>query len=311
MKLKLHSEEGIMWNHHYAEINDLSLHYVEQGQGKVIVFLHGFPEFWYAWKHQLLEFSTDFRAVAPDLRGYNLSSKPAGLDQYLMPFLVSDVKGLAAALGAEKIILVAHDWGGVVAWAVALTSPEVLEKLIIINAPHPAIFLRELSSNPAQQQASSYMHLFRSPQAEETLTANDYGWLQWAVFGTAARPEVFSEEDRRLYLEAWAQPGALTSGLNYYRANVPPFPPEGEGAPADPSLFGVGSFVVQVPTLVIWGEKDMALLTGCLDGLDAYVPDLRVKRIPTGTHWVAHEEPALVNAAIREFISDIRHQTKE
>jgi pimeloyl-ACP methyl ester carboxylesterase len=235
------------------------------------------------------------------MRGYNLSSKPASVEQYQIQFLIDDVKGMIAALGAEKIILVAHDWGGAVAWAFALTYPQLLEKLIIINAPHPVIFLREVSSNPAQQQASSYMHLFRSPQAEEVLTANNYEWFRWAVFGSVAKPDAFSEEDQKLYLEAWAQPGALTGGLNYYRANVPPFPPEGE-LPADISLFNLPTLEVKVPTLVIWGEKDVALLTGNLDGLEAFVPNLRIKRIPSGTHWVVHEEPALVNATIREFI---------
>jgi len=290
-----------MWNHKYAEINDVTIHYVEQGQGKVILFLHGFPEFWYAWKDQLLEFSKDFRAVAMDMRGYNLSSKPEGVEQYQIQLLIEDVKGMIEALGAEKIILVAHDWGGGVAWAFALTYPHLLEKLIIINAPHPIIFLREISSNPAQQQASSYMHLFRSAQAEEVLTANHYEWLQVAVFGGAAKPEAFSEEDRKLYLEAWAQPGALTGGLNYYRANIPPFPPEGE-PPSATSLFDLTTLEVKVPTLVIWGEKDVALLTGNLDGLEPFVPDLRIKRIPSATHWVVHEEPALVNSYIREFL---------
>jgi pimeloyl-ACP methyl ester carboxylesterase len=300
-------EAIIMWNHKYAEINDLRIHYVEQGQGKVILFLHGFPEFWYAWKDQLLEFSKDFRAVAMDMRGYNLSSKPEALEQYQIQYLIDDVKEMVKALGAEKIHLVAHDWGGAIAWAFALAYPELLEKLVIINAPHPAVFWREIASNPEQREASSYMLMFRDPQAEKLLSANNYSWLRMAVFDLASKANAYTDEDRKMYMEAWAQPGALTGGLNYYRANIPPFSMEtgATDAPATP-LFELAKAQVKVPTLVIWGEQDMALLTGNLDGLEQFVPDLRVNRIPSATHWVVHEEPELVNATIREFLSDIR-----
>jgi epoxide hydrolase 4 len=295
-----------MFQHDYAEVNGVRLHYVAAGEGPLILFLHGFPEFWYGWKEQLAEFGRDNLAVAPDMRGYNLSSKPTAVEQYGMSHLVEDVRALAAHLGHKKFVLVGHDWGGVVAWAFALTHPECLEKLVIVNAPHPAVFLRELRHNPAQQQASQYMLLFRAPQAEAVLSANNYATLIKVVLELRNGP--FTEEDKQAYLAAWSQPGALTGGLNYYRASSIGPPAQGESANAkvDEVLLRFGlepsRSQVTVPTLVIWGEKDTALLTGNLDGLEKFVPKLTVKRIPEGTHWVAHERPAEVNGYIREFL---------
>jgi len=285
----------------YAEVNGVRLHYATAGTGKLILFLHGFPEFWYAWKNQLIEFARDHQAVAPDLRGYNLSSKPAEVERYQITYLVEDVRALAAHLGHSKFVLVGHDWGGVVAWATALYHPELLEKLIIINAPHPGILERELRSNPAQQMASQYMLMFRSPQAEQILSANNYAFLVEAVLAEGLRQGYFTEEDRAAYLNAWSQPGALTGGLNYYRA-ARVGPPSGAGSPPMRLPNDLPSLTVHVPTLVIWGERDPYLLTGNLEGLERFVPNLRVKRIPDGSHWVVHEKPAPVSGWIREFI---------
>jgi epoxide hydrolase 4 len=285
--------------HEYAEVNGVRLHYVSAGKGPLIIFLHGFPEFWYEWKDQLPEFGKDHRAVAPDMRGYNLSEKPAGVDHYQMKDLVEDVRALAEHLGYKKFILVGHDWGGGVAWAFAIAHPESLEKLVIINCPHPAILARELAENPAQQKASQYMLMFRSAQAEQTLSANNYAGLVNGVLGEGLKSGVFTEADKQAYIAAWSQPGALTGGLNYYRAaNLGPPTPD---SPATPAA-DMSGLVVKVPTLVIWGEKDTALLTGNLDGMDKFVPNLTIKRIPNGSHWVIHEKPALVNGYIREFI---------
>jgi len=283
----------------YAVVNGVRLHYVTAGKGPLIVFLHGFPEFWYEWKDQLPEFAKDHRAVAPDMRGYNLSEKPEGVDHYQMKDLVEDVRALAEHLGYKKFILVGHDWGGGVAWSFAIAHPDYLTKLVIVNCPHPAILARELAQNPAQQKASQYMLLFRSAQAEQTLSANNYAGLVDGVLGEGLKTGVFIEADKQAYIAAWSQPGALTGGLNYYRAaNLGPPTPD---SPATPAA-DVNGLVVKVPTLVIWGEKDTALLTGNLDGMDKFVPDLTVKRIPDGSHWVIHEKPALVNEYIREFI---------
>ena len=294
--------KAAMIKHEYADVNGVRLHYATAGKGKLIMFVHGFPEFWYEWKNQLAEFGQDYQAVAPDMRGYNLSSKPAGVDQYQVKYLVEDLRALAENLGHKKFTLVAHDWGGAIAWAFAIAHPDYLDKLVIINAPHPGVFQRELRDNPAQQKASSYMLMFRSEQAEQILSANNYGTLVQIVLGEGLKNGVFTEEDKKAYIEAWSQPGALTGGLNYYRAARVGPPAEGDTNAANFAA-GMPSLEVKVPTLVIWGEKDTALLTGNLDGLDKYVPNLTIKRIPDGTHWVIHEKPALVNGYMREFVS--------
>ncbi len=297
---------SVMLKDDYKDVNGVRLHYVTAGDGKLIMFVHGFPEFWYEWKNQLNEFGRDYLAVAPDMRGYNLSSKPEGVDQYQVKYLIEDLRALAESLGHKKFILVAHDWGGAIAWGFAIAHPEYLEKLIIINAPHPAIFQREIRDNPAQQKASQYMLMFRSAQAEQILSANNYAALVGAVLGEGLKQGHFTEEDRKAYIEAWSQPGALTGGLNYYRA-ARIGPPTTDEEKQGPGFAGpLQSFEVKVPTLVIWGEKDTALLTGNLEGLDKYVPDLTIKRIPDGTHWVVHEKPELVNSYIREFIEGKR-----
>ena len=291
-----------MPEHRYADVNGVRLHYVTAGRGKLVMFLHGFPEFWYEWQDQLAEFGRDHQAVAPDMRGYNLSSKPADVDAYAVKHLVEDVRALAEHLGHRRFILVGHDWGGAVAWAFAIRHPAWLEKLVIINAPHPAVFARELRENAAQQKASEYMLMFRSEKAELILSADGFAVLVQIVLGEGLANGYFTEDDRKAYLEAWAQPGALTGGLNYYRA-ARVGPPSRDGAPASGTLgVGAASTTVNVPTLVIWGERDKALLTGNLDGLDQFVPNLTIRRIPDGTHWVIHEQPALVNRYIREFI---------
>jgi len=276
----------------YAEVNGVKLHYVEQGaKGSVILFLHGFPEFWYAWKDMLAEFSKDYRAIAPDMRGYNLSSRPDAVEQYRVPVLVEDVRALAEKLGAKKFTLVGHDWGGVVAWAFAAEHPEMLDYLIVINAPHPTVFARELANNPDQQKASAYFNLFTSDKAEATLGQNDFQPLQGMIKGWA------SEADRREYLACWKR--GITGGLNYYRAAGLRSPVEGQAA-SPPAVTPLKP--ITVPTMVIWGEKDTALLTGNLDGLGECVKELTIKRIQDGSHWVVHEKPGLMIGYIRDFI---------
>ncbi len=293
-----------MFQHEYADVNGIRLHYVTVGKGKLILFVHGFPEFWYEWKNQLREFGKNYQAVALDMRGYNLSSKPPELEQYRMKYLAEDLRALAAHLGHQKFILVGHDWGGAVCWAFPLYYPDMLERLIIVNAPHPVVFARELKENPAQQKASAYMLMFRSPDAEAILSANNYEALYRKVLLWGVQGNVFTDEDRNAYLEAWSRPGALTGGLNYYRA-AQVGPPSGKEDGGKEGTAGDRfAQVIQTPTLVIWGEKDTALLTGNLLGLERYVADLTIKRIPDGSHWVIHEKPDLVNAYIRAFIEE-------
>jgi pimeloyl-ACP methyl ester carboxylesterase len=287
--------------HAYADVSGVRLHYARAGAGPLMLFLHGFPEFWYAWRRQLEEFGRDHLAVAPDLRGYNLSAKPAGVEAYAVRHLVEDVRALAESLGHRRFTLVGHDWGGVVAWAVALRHPGALERLVVINGPHPAVFARELRENPVQQKASQYMLVFRSAEAEALLAADGHARLRQAL--APVWESRFDDADRRAYLEAWSRPGALTGGLNYYRA-ARVGPPTAAGEPAGDGL-GAGREVpvLETPTLVIWGERDRALPTGNLVGLDRYVRRLTVRRVPEGSHWVVHETPEEINALIREFLA--------
>jgi pimeloyl-ACP methyl ester carboxylesterase len=280
------------WHDRYAEVNGVKLHYVEQGRGPLMLFLHGFPEFWYEWKALLPQFARDHHAVAVDMRGYNLSDKPQAVEDYRVPVIVEDVRALAERLKARKFVLVGHDWGGVIAWAFASAHPEMLDALVIVNAPHPAVFARELAHNPAQQKASAYFNLFNTPQAEQFLSQNNFQTLQ-GLFKSWA-----NEADLKEYLADWGR--GLTGGLNYYRAARLHSPADGSAAGASSALPEMKP--IETRTLVIWGEKDTALLTGNLDGLNEYVKNLKVRRIPDGTHWVIHEKTAEVIQSMREFL---------
>ncbi|GAG76577.1 unnamed protein product, partial [marine sediment metagenome] len=264
-------------------------------------FLHGFPQFWYMWRDQLLDLSKDYLAVAPDMRGYNTSSKPEELEQYQPQHIVEDIRALVEDhFGRKKFILVGHDWGGVVAYPIANMHPELVEKLIIINAPHPNVFGKLISNNKDQQTSSQYVLFFRTKKAEEFLSANDFANL----FAAVVTPEIeFDDDDRQIYKDAWSQPGAITGGLNYYRAGGLKPPSQGEDiSEVTSEQLKANPVMINMPTLVIWGEKDTALTVHNLKGLDEFIPDLTIKRIPEGSHWVVNEQPDKVNTLIREFI---------
>lgn len=263
--------------------------------GRVILFLHGFPEFWQAWHRQLAEFSRDCRAIALDLRGYNLSDKPEHTQAYALERIVDDVRRVIRAIPRGRgVVLVGHDWGGITAWALARENPELIQSLVIINAPHPVIFYRELKRNWRQRIASSYAGFFqlRGP-AEIALKVFDHAALRKMVFGISVKPQMFTPELRAAYRNAWNQPRAISSGLNYYR-NLRAL----KRMVSEPAA----SWQVRVSTLVLWGEQDPALLTTNLMGLEQFVPRLTVRRHPTATHWIVHEEPEWVNGEIREFL---------
>ena len=283
----------------FTEANGLRFHYLAAGEPgrKLVLFLHGFPEFSGAWRAQLEAFGRDHLAVAPDLRGYNLSDKPQDVAAYRAKHLVEDVRQIAAQFTDRPFVVVAHDWGGAVAWNLAAAHPQLVERLVIVNSPHAIAFARGLGHDPAQQKASAYMNLLRSAKAERVLSEDGYARLVTMALDQWGAAPV----DRSAYLEAWSQPGALTGMLNWYRAS-PLYPPtEGDAGAANLSL-DPNDFTVRVPTLVIWGMSDTALLPSLLDGLEACVPDLRIERIPEGTHWIVHEQPARVTALIRRFI---------
>jgi pimeloyl-ACP methyl ester carboxylesterase len=204
--------------HRYAEVNGVRLHYVTAGTGPLMLFVHGFPEFWFEWRHQLEEFARDHQVVAVDLRGYNLSEKPAEVGAYRISQVAEDLRQLIGALGQEKAIVVAHDWGGSAAWYLASRHPEVIDRLVIVNAPHPATFARELANNPDQRAASDYIReMVTTPNIEESLRANDYQRMVDTFARRAPEGAQLDEATLDRYRAAWAQPGALTASLNYYR----------------------------------------------------------------------------------------------
>lgn len=283
-----------MIRHETVQANGLAFHVARAGDGPLMLFLHGFPEYWAMWRPLVEHFGArGWCAAAPDLRGYNLSEKPAAVEQYRAKHLMADVLALAAHYTKEKFVLVAHDWGGAVAWGVAIAHPQRIAKLVMLNSPHPYLFWRELCNSPAQQKASEYMRFFRLPKAERVLAENGYARLL-ASFGD------LPEAERNALVQAWSQPGALTGGLNYYRAS-PMYPPSAEDPGAAKLQLKPGDFTVKVPTLVLWGERDTALLPGCVEGLDQVVPDLKLVRFPDASHWIARERTAEVIREIEAF----------
>jgi len=283
------------WTHHVDEVNGIRLHWVEQGAGPLVLLLHGFPEFWYEWRHQIPALAAaGFRVVAPDLRGYNLSEKPKGVDSYRAGRVMEDVVQLVRHLGAERAHVAGHDWGGVIAWRLAIRRPEVVDRLAIINAPHPAIFGRELK-HPRQLLRSWYAGFFQIPKLPEaSFRARGHALLARVFRESPVRAEAYTDDDIARYIEAASQPGALTAMINYYRAfGRDTARGEGKGD-------GPGDGMVRRPTLVIWGERDSALNIHNLDGLDACVPDLRVERIPDASHWVPADAPETVSRLLAE-----------
>jgi epoxide hydrolase 4 len=275
----------------YAQLGDVRLHYVEAGDGPLVVLLHGFPEFWFGWRRQIPALAeAGFRVVAPDMRGYNLSSRPADVAAYAIDLLAADVRDLIRERGADRAFLVGHDWGGGVAWATAINHPEVVERLAILNAPHPRRMLQGLR-RPRQLARSWYMFLFQLPWLpERLLSARRWSGLRRALEGDA-RPGAFTEQDIAHYVEAWSQPGATMAMLNYYRAAFRQRRHASERSGA-----------VAAPTLVIWGERDRALGAELAEPDHADVPNLdRVVRLPDASHWVQHDEPEQVGQLLIEF----------
>jgi pimeloyl-ACP methyl ester carboxylesterase len=276
-----------------AAVNGIDIHYAESGTGKLVIFLHGFPEFWYAWRKQLEELGQSCHAVAVDMRGYNLSSKPQGIRPYRVSEVAKDIVALADHLGAMKFSLVGHDWGGVIAWHIATAYPARIDKLVVINAPHPEIMKRELRNNPRQRRASSYILFMRMPGASRILSAFNFRMLR-PILERGVRRGYFDRDDVAAYLSAWSQPGAMRGSVAYYKAI--------ELRSVFRGRRTVDNARVTVPTLVIWGERDRYLLSGNLDGLDDHVEHLSVHRVPDASHWIVHEKPELINRLLRDYL---------
>jgi len=279
------------WQHEYIISNGLRLHYVTQGEGPLMLMLHGFPEFWYSWRHQIPEFAKDYKVVALDLRGYNDSDKPKAQSAYVMAEFIKDIEGVIRGLGYDKCILVGHDWGGAIAWSFAYAHPEMVERLIVLNIPHPAKFAEGFRT-PQQLLKSSYMFLFQLPVLPEMLIqAGDFQAIENAFKGMAVNKSAFTPADIDAYKDAAAKRGALTAALNYYRNML------------QQGMTNPNWGVLNVPTLMIWGEKDTALGRELSYGTATYVNPFQVRYIPDASHWVQQEKPELVNEYIREFLS--------
>jgi pimeloyl-ACP methyl ester carboxylesterase len=284
---------GIELREGYAEVgDDVRLHYVEAGDGDapLIVLLHGFPEFWFGWRLQIAPLAAaGFRVVAPDTRGYNLSSKPEGFEAYAVDLLAADIRALTGELGAESALLVGHDWGGSIAWTTAMNHPEVVDRLAILNAAHPRRLQQGLH-NPNQLRKSWYFFFFAVPGLpEDVVELGD--WHFFRHFLEDARPPYTDQEIAR-YVEAWSQPGAAAGMINYYRASVRQSQKEA-AAKLRP---------ISAPTLVIWGEGDSYLGSDLAEPDRDDVPNLdRVERLPDASHWVHHDEAERVNQLLIDF----------
>ncbi|MCH7660050.1 MAG: alpha/beta hydrolase [Euryarchaeota archaeon] len=291
-------------SHEEAIVNGVRTHYVEAGEGPLVVLLHGFPEHWYSWRKQLPALvDAGYRVVAPDLRGYNRTEKPIGVDAYRIGHLVADVRALIEHCGEERAHLVGHDWGGVIAWEVAARHPENVERVAVLNAPHPGAYRRELRSCESEQAKRSwYVLLFQLPWLPELLfRLGDQRLVETLFREGSTNPEAFDEEAIRRYKRACSRPGAMTAMINYYRAlfrgtlrsKIP-----GRSVPDATTSDGL----IDRPSLLIWGMEDEALSSRLTEDLDEWVPDIEIERIEGASHWVQMDVPERVNELLVGFL---------
>jgi pimeloyl-ACP methyl ester carboxylesterase len=278
----------------YLQVNHLKIHAVQSGpeKGELILLLHGFPEYWRGWKNQIEPLaSAGYRVCAPDQRGYNLSDKPEPISAYQMKEVAQDVLGIVEHLGRDKTTLIGHDWGGGVAWWLGSHYPEIINRMVILNMPHPQVMLRTLLRNPGQVSKSLYAAFFQIPRLPEAILRNNDWELLVENLQRSSLPGTFSAEDIEHYRRAWWQEGAMTAMLNWYRANLrypPSFPREGS---------------ISVPTLVIWGAQDPALSREMAQESADMCTDARLVMFEDATHWVQHEKAEEVNALLLEFLT--------
>jgi epoxide hydrolase 4 len=275
----------------FFENSGVKLHAVAAGprNGQVVVLLHGFPEFWYGWRKQIEPLANaGFRVIVPDQRGYNLSSKPAGVASYALTELVSDVIAIADQLGQQRIFLAGHDWGAAVAWSTALLHPQRIAKLAVLNVPHPSVMRRFLTSRRRQTLRSWYMFFFQLPWLPEAVFSGFHFRIGARSLLRSSRPGTFSPEDLAQYRAAWSQPGALTAMINWYRAlfrHRTKFPDR----------------TVHIPTRILWGERDAFLLAEMAHESLRYCSSAELFTFADASHWLQHEEPARVSEILVDF----------
>jgi pimeloyl-ACP methyl ester carboxylesterase len=275
----------------YVQLSDVRLHCVEEGDGPLVLLLHGFPDFWYSWRHQIPALvAAGYRVVAPDMRGYNLSDKPTGIHNYSLDRLATDIAELIERLGAERATIVGHDWGGLVAWATAAWHPDLVDRLVILNAPHPDDYSRGLR-DPKQLMKSWYTGFFQIPGAPAVLRRNNYAALASALRGSSSEG-AFLDDDIERYVSAWSEPRAIESMLAYYRAAARRVFGRSDGLPT-----------VTNPVLIMWGERDRALQPLFANPPTELATDVESKMFPEATHWVHLDEPGPVNEALLDFLA--------
>lgn len=299
MRMESDSTSQVKINHGFAHVNGIKLHYAEAGAGELVIFLHGFPEFWYSWRHQLQALAPHFHVVAPDLRGYNLSDKPANVEDYRMDVLVDDVIGLIDHFGAPQAAIVGHDWGGGLSWAVAQKHADRVSKLVVMQVPPAAVWRANMSLR--QLLRSWYMFFFQLPRLPEwMISRNQFAGLDQVFKERVVRSGAFSDADIAAYKEALQKPGVLTAAVNYYRANV--FRVMRGGQSSGPTAKPDSR--IRVPTLFIFAEQDVAILPQTVKGVGNFIDaPYRELRIPDCSHWVQNEAPEEVNAALIEFLT--------
>ncbi|MCA1624628.1 MAG: alpha/beta hydrolase [Acidobacteria bacterium] len=279
----------------YAQIGGVKLHYAAAGDGeRLVILLHGFPEFWYSWRHQLVALSDEYTVIAPDMRGYNLSDKPINIADYDINKLVDDITGLINYFRRENAAIVGHDWGAAVAWAIAQNHPEYVWKLAALQVPPISVWRKNQSFK--QFLASWYMFFLQIPKLPEWLmTRSNFAMLENALKNTTAEKDVFKPEDIERYKESWSEPFALTAMINYYRANV------------FTRLFSKSESQekIRVPTLFIYGEKDHAILPETVKGVgEAVDAPFEQFHIPDAGHWVQQEASETVTEILRDFLAE-------
>ncbi|VDM26241.1 unnamed protein product [Toxocara canis] len=284
------------WTHENVQLSQVKLHYVEAGDmdHPLMLMIHGFPEFWYSWRYQIRYFQKDHHVVAVDMRGYNESDKPEGVEQYDSSLIAKDIKELIRALNHERAVLVAHDWGAAIAWRVAGEYPEVVEKLIVLNCPHPLTFVELIRTSFAQVRKSWYMFLFQIPWLPEYMwKANDYKMLKNALRSEATgikKKEHFTDEDEKAWLFTFSQPNAFTAPINFYRAS---------------RRLQMPSSPVKPKTLIIWGTEDAFIEKCAAEMSTKYCEVAQVHFINGASHWVQQDEPDAVNECIDKFLRGI------
>lgn len=280
------------WKHDFIQVNRMGIHYVTAGKGPLLLLLHGFPESWYTWRHQIPFLAQHFQVVAPDLRGYGESDRPKKVADYQPSEIVSDIVGLIKGLGHEKARIVGHDWGGAIAWRMGIEHPEMVEQLAILNCPHPYLFFKALKSNFTQLKKSWYLFAFQLPYLPEMLfRTNPEKVLKGILRGSTKKPEIFKDEDIQYYLKSLKKPGAIEAAINYYRATF--------RAKKDPII----KDKIKVPTLLIWGDGDAALGKELTIGTEELVEGpFKIEFLSGCSHWVNEEEPERVNQMLLDFL---------